>query len=210
MSRSRDDFKYVLMMKNDHIGYVWLKSTKDTTEEVAACRLIEWFSCFGVVNQWVSGRGTHFWNELVNQLRERVKSEHHFTLAYCHWSNVTVEVVCRELLRSTRALLSKYQLTYSSWPQIIPVAQSILNNALLERLWNRCPLTVFTGLPQDTPLLTIKRNSKKGVCVLTIDEVRARQKANCEATQHALRPHAQRSLQELERETQFSSRVSQS
>lgn len=48
------------------------------------------------------------------------KSSHHFTLAYCSWSNGTVEVVFRELLRSTRAILSEFQILSHHWPSIFP------------------------------------------------------------------------------------------
>lgn len=84
-------------------------------------------------------------------VKNQVKASHHFTLAYCPWSNGTVEVVCRELLRACRAILSEFQLPHTAWPSIMPVVQSALNNTTLDRLGNRCPLTVFTGHAQDTP-----------------------------------------------------------
>lgn len=67
-------------------------------------------SVFGIVNDWMSDRGSHFKNELIQSISESLKSSHHFTLAYCPRSNGTVEVVMRELLRASRALLSEFQL----------------------------------------------------------------------------------------------------
>jgi len=186
MSEGVDDYKYVLILKDDFSSYVWLKATKETTAEVTADYLIEWFSTFGVVNDWVSDRGSHFKNQLIEYLRDKVKSEHHFTLAYCPWSNGTVEVVCRELLRATRALLSEYQLPQTMWHQVLPVVQSVLNNTILDRLGKRCPLTAFTGLPQDTPLLSIKVEKRKKAKVKTIAEVRALQRVQVERMHSSL------------------------
>ncbi len=180
------DFKYVLVLKDDFSGYVWLRPTTATTAEVTATHLFEWFSSFGIVEQWVSDRGSHFANELISKLRAKVKSEHHFTLAYCPWSNGTVEVVMRELLRALRALLSEYQMPLKLWPQILPVVQSVLNNTILDRLGKRCPLTAFTSLPQSTPLLTIKRQVNKEWVTKTIEEVRALQKVNSTKIRSAL------------------------
>ena len=152
MAPRENDFKYVLVLKDDHSGLVWIKPTKKTDADTAAHHLIEWFALFGVVTQWVSDRGTHFKNELVRLLRDAYKANHHFTLAYCPWSNGTVEVMNRELLGATRALLSEFQLSRHCWPSVVPIVQSALNNSKLKRLGNRCPLTVFKKLLADSPL----------------------------------------------------------
>eukprot|EP00171_Calliarthron_tuberculosum_P014724 IDg14724t1 len=110
MASGEDNMLYVLILKDDLSGYVRLIPTSEADAETVAKHLLEWFANFGVVSQWVSDRGSHFRNELIKALREATKSSHHFTLAYCPWSNGTVEVVCRELLRTSRALLSELQL----------------------------------------------------------------------------------------------------
>ena len=177
---------YTLVLKDDFSSYVWLIPSKEATAEIVADSLISWFSSFGVVSNWVSDRGTHFKNELVKILREQVKAGHHFTLAYCPWSNGTVEVVCRELIRTARALLSEYQLPHSAWPQVLPVVQSVLNNSVLARLGKRCPLTAFTGLPQDTPLTSIKSKLGKQISIRSIAEIRSIQNEHVERLQAAL------------------------
>ena len=186
MSTGEKGHTYVLILKDDFSGYVWLTACKEATAEVVANTLISWFSSFGVVYQWVSDRGTHFKNELVKILREQVRAEHHFTLAYCPWSNGTVEVVCRELLRATRAILSEFQLPHSSWTQVLPIVQSVLKNTRLPRLGNRCPITAFTGLPQDTPLTSIKTKVGKKIVVRKKPEIYANQREYIEDLQMSL------------------------
>ena len=155
MTPSEGKLLYILILKDDHSGYVRLVPTQAANAENAARALVDWFTTFGVVTQWVSDRGSHFRNELVTMLQDKLKVSHHFTLAYCPWSNGTVEVVCREVLRACRALLSELQLPQKSWPDVVPMIQSALNNSILARLGNRCPLTVFTGLKQSSPISTI-------------------------------------------------------
>ena len=174
-SPAEDYSHYVQNLKDDHSGYVWIAPRTETTAEITADLLIKWFSAFGVVTQWVSDRGSHFKNEVVRLLQEKTKSSHHFTLAYCARSNGTFEVVCRELLRACRALLSEYQLPQTCWPSIMPVVQSALNNSLLDRLGNRCPLTVFTEHKQDILLATVTRTMARKTQVLSIDDIRLAQ-----------------------------------
>lgn len=50
-----------------------------------------------------------------------------------------------------------------------------MNNAPLVRLGNRCPLTVFTVVSQDTPLLSIKTGIQKKTLIKSMDEVRVSQ-----------------------------------
>lgn len=176
MSTGDNGVTYVLVLKDDFSGFVWLVSCKEANSEATADALISWFSSFGVVTQWVSDQGTHFKNQLVKLLCQKLKSRHHFTLAYCPWSNGTVEVVCRELIRTTRALLSEFQLPRSAWPDVLPLVQFALNNTKLPRLSNQCPLTVFTGLPQSSPLDAIKTRRGKKLTVRSLENIYSRQR----------------------------------
>ena len=68
----------------------------------------------------------------------------------------------------------------------MPIVQSALNNSIVDRLGKRCPLTVFTGHEQDTPLLSITRESKGVVKVLSLDKIREKQQREIESVQAAL------------------------
>jgi len=175
IGRSSSGPTYVLILKDDFSSYVWLKPCTAANAETTAMCLMEWFSTFGTVIQWVSDRGSHFKNEVIQELRERLHCTHHFTLAYCPWSNGSVEVVCRELIRTMRALVSEFQIPFKQWPTVLPIIQAVLNNTLLDRLGGICPLSAFTTLPADSPLLTIKNGQVGTVKLASIDEARARQ-----------------------------------
>ncbi len=176
MSNGDKNNTYVLVFKADFSGYVWNTPSKEATIEVVVETLISWLSAFGIVSYWVTDRGSHFKNELVKLLQDQVKSGHHFRLAYCPWSNGKVEVVCGKLVRTTRALLSDFQLLHSAWTQLLPIVQSVLNNSVLPRLGNRCPLTAFTGLPQDTLSPTIKSGAGKKVATSSVEDIQSAQR----------------------------------
>ena len=108
------------------------------------------------MKQWVSDRGSHFRNQLVREIRERMHCAHHFTLASCPWTNGSVEVVRRELLRAMKALLSEFKMPFKMWPTVVPIVQSISNNTPLARINGLFPRTAYTQLPADSPLLTIE------------------------------------------------------
>jgi ABC-type uncharacterized transport system permease subunit len=68
MGPSVDDFKYVLIVKDDYSNYVWLKQCKNADAYKAAAVLIEWLAAFGVAQQWVSDQGSHFKNKLMTDI----------------------------------------------------------------------------------------------------------------------------------------------
>ena len=175
MGRSDSGAVYVLVLKDDLSSFVRLYACEAADAETVAESLIDWFSTFGPVSQWVSDQGTHFKNTVIESLKDKLRSSHHFTLPYCPWSNGTVEVVCRELTRAMRALLSEYSLPFTLWPSVLPIVQSVLNNTLIKRLGNRTPLTAFTALPSISTLTQIKKRKEKLAQILSINEVRARQ-----------------------------------
>jgi transposase InsO family protein len=101
---------------------------------------------------FVSDQGSHFKNRLLSSIADVIGASHHFTLAYVPWSNGTVEVVNREILRVLRALLSGFHMRPSDWPRILPLVQSTLNHSPLEHFKGVAPITAFTGLPPTSSL----------------------------------------------------------
>lgn len=147
---------------------------------------MDWFCTFSVVPQWVSDQGSHFKNELMKMLKERLRTNHHFTLPYCPWSNGTVEVVCRELTRCMRALLLEYSLPFKFWPSILPVFQSILNNTKIDRLGKRSTATAFMAVDPSTLMTEIKVYRSGKVELASVYVARGRQLSYIKKVQAAL------------------------
>lgn len=152
MGPSTADHQYVLIIKDDLTSYTWFKPASRLDAITTANLLIEWFSAFGIAKTWISDRGSHFLNETIHELNETLKSEHHFTLPYCPWSNGTVEVVCRELKKVMKSILNEFKLPTKMWLSVLPLVQSALNNSTQKRLNDKCPLELFTGHKRDTPV----------------------------------------------------------
>jgi Integrase zinc binding domain len=128
---------YILVLKDDLSSYCRLIPSSAANAVTTAASLIDWFAPFGIVLDWVSDHGSPFRNVVVRLLREQNYSSHRFTLAYCPWSNGTVEVVNREILRILRALCSELKIPFREWPNLCPGHFEFGNSA---SSWKSFPL----------------------------------------------------------------------
>jgi hypothetical protein len=120
---------------------------------------MRWFAVFGVVLLWISDRGSHFKNEVVRRVQKELKAKHHFTTANCPWSNGTIESACKQVTRAFRAVLSELKMYEDECPEVVNIAQSVLNNYVSTRQNKRTPMQVFTGHAEITQLeLMLKGN----------------------------------------------------
>lgn len=65
----------MLVLKDDFSSYVHLKCEAADAENISRA-LMNLFASFGVVIQWVSDRGTHFKDEVVECIREYNMASH--------------------------------------------------------------------------------------------------------------------------------------
>lgn len=186
LPKSSCGMQYLFVLKDGLSSYIRISACESADADTAADRLLDWFSTFSVVKTWVSDQGLHFKNSLISTLKERLRCSHHFTLPYCPWSNGTVEVVCRELTRCLRALLSEYSLPYGLWPRILPLVQAALNSLPLKRLGGRSPSQVFANLDPSSALSEIKVHRAGNYELVSISEANARQEGHLQAMQEAL------------------------
>lgn len=162
MGQSSSRKVYILLIRDDLSGYVWLWPISEANAECAADALCVWLGVFGCMDWLVTDQGSYFKNLLIKSLTEETKVHHHFTTAYCPWANGSVERICREVLRSCKELLGEWKLSSQNSPSVTEAIQSVLNHAPLKRLGLRdaevpglfrTPLQVFMGHKPDRPLL---------------------------------------------------------
>ena len=152
MGPSTDGAQYVLLLKDDFSSYCWLVTCTHARADEAAKAISAWIRNFTVMSTWVSDQGAHFKNVVLKSLAEDYGINHHFTIAYSPWANGTVERLCREVLRTTRALLAERKWAEEDWPAVVSTVQSALNEAPVRRLGTRSdgtyrtPLEVMTGI----------------------------------------------------------------
>lgn len=152
LGRSDGDLKYVLVVKDDFSGYVWVTPTSNATAEHAAETLSRWQRTFTAPSYWVSDQGPHFINETLSTMAQSYNIQHKPTVAYSPWVNGTVERLNRDILTAMRALLAELKLGPQDWAAVIDIIPSIINEAPEQRLgrdtdgsW-RSPLQVMTGI----------------------------------------------------------------
>jgi Integrase zinc binding domain len=93
---SRDGkYQYLLLHKDDLSGYLWPVPCRTAHAAASVDALMRWFAVFGVVLLWISNRGSHFKNGVVQRVQKELKAKHHFTAANCPWSNGTIESACK-------------------------------------------------------------------------------------------------------------------
>ena len=90
-------------------------------------------------------------------LTDQMGIQHHVashSLIACPWANGSVEIVGRELLWTTRALLSElgYSVTVTDRVLILPLVQAVVNYREREVLRGRRPIEVMTGRKPRTAL----------------------------------------------------------
>jgi transposase InsO family protein len=108
---SRDGkYQYLLLLKDDLSGYLWLVPCRTADSAATFDALMRWFAVFGVVLLWISDRGSHFNNEVVQRVQKELKAKHHFTTANCPCSNGTIEFACKQVIRAFRAVLSELKM----------------------------------------------------------------------------------------------------
>ncbi len=124
------DTPCVLVLQDSASSFVWLEPCATADPETTATVLLKWICLFGVVLQWNSDKGSHFKNTLMRSINQSLHAHHHFTTPYCPQSNGTVESVCKEVLRSCRALLSELRMKETEWPSVLRLVQSTLKHSV--------------------------------------------------------------------------------
>ena len=189
-----DGKKYVLIIRDDLSGYIWLWPTEEANAEAAAEALCVWVGSFGSMKWLVSDQGSHFKNKLLKEMIDELRTQHHFTTAYSPWANGSVERICREVLRACRALIGEWRLSPRDWPAVTESVQSVINQTPLRKLGRRdaeipgvyrSPLEVFTGHRPVRPLLRALPVGKYRMA-RTTDEIHARVLLNIDQIQDAL------------------------
>jgi hypothetical protein len=152
-------YTWVLVLKDDYSRWVELVPATAADAYTAATALMDWMKRFGAAPIWVSDRGTHFKNQMVADIAERMLVDHHFTTAHIHYNNGTVERVMRELKATLVSLLRETKLDRDEWPRLLPAVQSALNQAPREPLGGLSAMEVFTGLKPQRALDVILRDN---------------------------------------------------
>lgn len=144
--------QHVLVVVDNFARFVQLYPATTMTSDVIVDALLDWFSKYGVCTSWTSDRGTHFFNDIMTALAQRLRATHHFTAAYAPWSNGVVERVNRDIREILSAMMLDARAADEDWPQFLPAVCHAINSSPSSRLNGYSPYQAFLGRQSVTPL----------------------------------------------------------
>jgi len=119
---------------------------------MVAAGLLNWFKFFGIVRQLQSDQGSHFRNEVVEELQTKLKGTHHFTTPYGPQANGIPERANQTVLKQLRLLISESRLEENDWPHLLVNIAHIINHSPSAALGGLAPVTVHCGIKPSNPL----------------------------------------------------------
>ena len=160
--KSEHDFEWALMIRDDLSGFVRVYPCRIPDAGITVDALLDWRSAYGTSEMYVSDQASYFVSTVMKQLAARCNVAQHWTTAYSHYPNGSIEVINRMFLALMRALMSELRVDKDQWPSLVKLVEHTLNHRLQKRLGWLAPVTVMTGLKADNPVHGIFRNRKDG------------------------------------------------
>eukprot|EP00924_Labyrinthula_sp_SR-Ha-C_P001744 augustus_masked-scaffold_64-processed-gene-0.14-mRNA-1 protein AED:0.44 eAED:0.44 QI:0/0/0/1/1/1/2/0/990 len=122
---------YLLVILEDISRKILLVEDPSPCAAVVVKVLVTWRGLIGLPARFtlVSDNGSHFNNEVLRQFESRFPSEHKFSIVYSPWSNGSIEVMNRFVLRVLRQLCSCSMLDKDKWKEVLHQVVDIINNS---------------------------------------------------------------------------------
>ena len=109
-----------------------------------------WDSIFGLPEWIISDGGSHFNNELMEDLVGLLGVHHHITLSYCPWTNDSVKAVGKGLSWTHRGMVSEFRKAADEWDVVLPVINYVINHRNCQVLGGRSAVKVMTVRTPDS------------------------------------------------------------
>ena len=126
-------FRYILVIMDDLSNFVSMEPVEVCTAEATAASLLTWCNTLGVPRVWVRDTATHFRNAILTRLREALRVDNQFAVAYSPWSEGTCERVVKKVVRSLRSILLEQRRAVSEWVDVLPAVHWALNTVFRPR-----------------------------------------------------------------------------
>ena len=145
------NYEYILVLKDKFSGYVELIPCESPNSVKAAESIGWWIARFTKPKYLMSDRGTHFTAKLIHELSKFFNIEHHFTTAYCPWSNGSVERVNRDIKGLLKVMVQSSGTESDMWPYLLPAVMNVINSTSSATLGGFAPKEIFVGMPRYDP-----------------------------------------------------------
>jgi hypothetical protein len=168
----KHNFQWNLIMRDDLSGYIRVTPAAVPDSIITVDALMDWRASSRTPDILVTDMASYFTSAVMKEFTLRCNMRHHFTVAYGHYSNGSIEVINRHYLALIRALISELHWDKADWPWLNKNIEHTINHRPQARLGKNAPITVFTGQPPDNPLDEIfsrVRNDKLQYKVIPLD-----------------------------------------
>ena len=139
------EFSWVLILKDVKSSFVELLNTGIPCSETAADAIKMWVARYGKPRYLMSDRGSHFLNQVVDELSKFYNCTHHFTLPYCPWAHGSIETVAKTMKPLYKITLKENKFHFKDFHRVTPNIMSIINQTPSTTLANYSPREVFLG-----------------------------------------------------------------
>ena len=92
----------------------------------------------------MSDTASHFKNAILTRLREALRVDHQFAVAFSPWSNSMCERMVKEVVCSLRSIRLEQRRAVSEWVDVLPTVRWAPNTAFRPR-YGSTPYHVMSG-----------------------------------------------------------------
>ena len=132
--KSYHNFEWILIIRDDFSGMVKLTPVQLPNTLMTMDSLLEWRSLFGSTELYVSDQASYFVSETMRQFARKCNTRQHWTTAYVHYFNGSIEIICKQVLSLMRALVSELRWKKEDWPWLIKLIEHTINHRPQRRL----------------------------------------------------------------------------
>jgi len=136
--------KWVCVLTDALTKIVQLHVMTDKSAHTTAEALLRWCTTYGIPEEVVTDQGKEFCNELVKDLWDRLKVDHHTTTPYHPRSNGQAERFNLKMLAFLQKMLIEYNLDSGAWPAFIP-ALTMQHNTAVHKATRSSPFQLMFG-----------------------------------------------------------------
>lgn len=164
-------YSYVLVLIDDYSSLVQLFPVVDCNAHETVMGLLDFHSQHGfhVDTIFVSDNASYFVSDVLARFCKWKSIKQRFSLAYSPFTNGTAERPNQEILAVFRSLLSQHRISFSQWPQLIGVVESVLNHLPRTRLQNRTPIGISHNIVETDILQGLEFTASINQKTLTFD-----------------------------------------
>eukprot|EP00924_Labyrinthula_sp_SR-Ha-C_P009590 snap_masked-scaffold_22-processed-gene-0.32-mRNA-1 protein AED:0.43 eAED:0.43 QI:0/0/0/0.33/1/1/3/0/465 len=138
---------YLLVLVEDVSRKVLMIYDPSPSAHVVVKGLVRWRAEHGMPSRFKlsTDNGSHFCNQIVSEFNSIYGGQHHFSVVYSPWSNGSIEVMNRYILRYLRQLCSEYNLDRDRWYELVDLVTDVINNTPTRKGFTPNELTSIFG-----------------------------------------------------------------